>query len=50
MSKNSKLGLTIRDLKKYEGFENMNEKQLQEALTFIEQFTEVLMHVSLKGK
>lgn len=48
MSKNIKPGLTTGELKKYEGFENMNEKQLQEALNFIEQFTEVLMHVSMK--
>jgi len=46
MSKSKPKGLTLEDLRTYAGFEELEEKQLEEALDFIERFTEVLIHIN----
>jgi len=46
MSKPKSKGLTLEELRKYDGFEELEEKQLEEALDFIERFTEVLIHIN----
>jgi len=36
-------GLSLEELRMYIGFENMNEEELEEALQFIHQMTEILI-------
>tara|TARA_Y100000385_G_C12841687_1_gene529052 strand:- start:376 stop:519 length:144 start_codon:yes stop_codon:yes gene_type:complete len=43
MSEKSKQGLTIQELKTYIGFEKLSEKELEQALRFIELMSEVLI-------
>ncbi|MFT5512457.1 MAG: hypothetical protein ACI8SE_000855 [Bacteroidia bacterium] len=43
MSGKSKTGLTKQQLKTYSGFEKLGEKELEQALRFIELMSEVLI-------
>ena len=38
-------GLSLEELQRYDGFEQMNEQELEKALNFIHQMTEILIEI-----
>jgi hypothetical protein len=42
MHQQNKQGLTLEELQQFSGFQNMTEKELERALTFISQMTEII--------